>query len=311
MGVLDKKKVLVVDDQDVVRMVVSHLLRDMGAFEVYGAGSAQAAIDLLNRHSTIDLVVSDIEMEPQSGLHLLKSIRSNGTRCRYNVPVLMLTAHSGMTVVRKAIELDADGFVVKPVRPAQLEAKITEAVTMARPKREPIAYSGIDFAVRSGGGKLVVVEADAAATEALMAVAPQGEIDQVKADLAEHEKSMASAFPGVNLAVALEHMGGNRALMFNAARVFVSKYDTLADKVNALAASGDLPALAAVAHMIKGASALLGAAALSSSAAVLEQAARGSDVERARSLVPAFNGELAIALDSLCQVSLPDADAPH
>jgi CheY-like chemotaxis protein len=305
VGVLDKKKVLVVDDQDVVRMVVSHLLRDMGAFEVYAAASVQAALDQLNRHA-IDLVVTDIEMDPQSGLHLLKAIRSGATRCRINLPVMMLTAHSGMTVVRKALELDADGFVVKPVRPAQLEAKITEAITGSRAKREAFEYAAIEFEVRHGAGKLVVVEANAALAGELAAVAPQGEIEQVKAELASNDKSMASALPGVDLSVALELMGGSRKLLFNAARVFTSKYATLGAIVTAQSAAGDLPALAAIAHTIKGASALLGASTLSGAAAALEKAARADDKAAVPELLLTFVSELGIALESLKQVPLPE-----
>jgi CheY-like chemotaxis protein len=310
VGVLDKKKVLVVDDQDVVRMVVSHLLRDMGAHEVYGAGSVQAAIDLLNRH-TVDLVISDIEMDPQSGLHLLKAIRSGATRSRINVPVMMLTAHSGMTVVRKALELDADGFVVKPVRPAQLEAKVTEAINAGRAKREAPEYAAIDFEVRHGAGKLVVVQNDAApgeevAAHGLAALPPQREIEQVKAEIAENEQSMASALPGVDLAKALVLMSGNRKLLFNAARVFVSKYTGLSATVTAHAAAGQLPELAAVAHTIKGSSALLGASILSGAAAALEKAARAGDAPAVPELVLSFVTELGVALESLKQVPLPD-----
>ncbi len=305
MGVLDRKKVLVVDDQDVVRMVVSHLLRDMGANEVYAAASVQAALDHLNRRS-IDLVVTDIEMDPQSGLHLLKAIRSGATRSRINLPVMMLTAHSGMTVVRKALELDADGFVVKPVRPAQLEAKLTEAMLAGRAKREAFEYAAIDFEVRHGAGKLVVVESEAVAAGDLAATAPQGELELVKAELASNEQSMASALPGVDLSAALELMGGNRKLLFNAARVFTSKYATLAATATAHSAAGDLPALAGLAHTIKGASALLGAAALSGAAAVLEQAARANQAAAVPELLLTFVSELGVALDSLEQVPLPD-----
>lgn len=305
MGVLDKKKVLVVDDQDVVRMVVSHLIRDMGAFEVYGAASVQAALDQLNRHA-IDLVVTDIEMDPQSGLHLLKAIRSGVTRARINTPVMMLTAHSGMTVVRKAIELDADGFVVKPVRPAQLEAKITEAMAAGRARREPADYAAIDFEVRHGAGKLIVVPAEAAAAGELAAIAPQGEIEQVKAELAQNEQTMAAALPGVDLAAALALMGGNRTLMFNAARVFVSKYGSLGATAMGHGAAGELPALGNLAHTIKGASALLGAGALSGAAATLEKAARADDKVGVAALLAPFVAELAVVLESLAKVSLPD-----
>jgi CheY-like chemotaxis protein len=305
VGVLDKKKVLVVDDQDVVRMVVSHLLRDMGAFEVYAAASVQAAIDQLNRH-TVDLVITDIEMDPQSGLHLLKAIRSGATRSRINVPVMMLTAHSGMTVVRKALELDADGFVVKPVRPAQLESKVTEAILAGRAKREAFEYAAIDFEVRHGAGKLVVVQTEAAPAEGLAAIAPQGELDMVKAELAENEQTMASALPGVDLDAALALMGGNRKLLFNAARVFVSKYASLAATVTAYAATGQLPSLAAVAHTIKGSSALLGASTLSAAAAALENAARAGDEAAVPELVLTFVSEFGVALESLRQVHLPE-----
>jgi CheY-like chemotaxis protein len=154
--VLLNKRVLVVDDQEMVRMVVAHLLREMGAADVQGAGGVPAALDLCAR-GRVDLIISDIEMEPLSGLHLLKAIRSGTSRARHDTPVMLLTSHSGMSIVRKAIELDADGFVVKPVRPVQLEAKVEEALGAVRGKRDFSAYAAIEISLKHGGGMLTVL----------------------------------------------------------------------------------------------------------------------------------------------------------
>jgi CheY-like chemotaxis protein len=157
MKVLRNKRILVVDDQEVVRMVVAHLLRDMGAAEVVNVSSVAATLDLLRR-GRFDLIISDIEMEPLSGLHLLKRIRSGATAARHVTPVMLLTSHSGMSIVRKAIELDADGFLVKPVRPAQLEMKVQEALESAGSKRGFEYYAAIEVELEHKVDVLSVVE---------------------------------------------------------------------------------------------------------------------------------------------------------
>lgn len=81
-------KILVVDDEDDLRLLYTDELLDEG-YEVVGAGSGREARDLLAR-DRFDLMILDIQMRGESGLDLLKDI----VRERDDLPVILCTAFS-------------------------------------------------------------------------------------------------------------------------------------------------------------------------------------------------------------------------
>ncbi len=118
-----KARVLVVDDDTLMREVLKALLRDEG-FEVAGeARDGQSALALLER-TRPDIVCLDVNMPGMSGLDVLKSIRS-----RYSdIRVVMITGDSSMGTVREAVGYGAMGYIIKPFKAGRVSSSLVAAM---------------------------------------------------------------------------------------------------------------------------------------------------------------------------------------
>jgi type IV pilus assembly protein PilB len=105
-----KKRVLVVDDDRMIRMLVKMLLQRDG-YEVLEAQNGREAIDiaLTNRP---DLLITDLNMPEVDGYETLSALRSEAS-CAL-LPVIVLTAENGPEVQQTVLDLGADDYLVKP-----------------------------------------------------------------------------------------------------------------------------------------------------------------------------------------------------
>ncbi len=109
----DMKRVLIVDDEPMVREVLATYLGREG-FEAVEAGDAHSARSLVPE---ADLVVLDVMLPGSSGLDLLREIQGS-------VPVIMLTALTEETDRVLGLELGADDYVTKPFSPREVVARV-------------------------------------------------------------------------------------------------------------------------------------------------------------------------------------------
>ena len=124
MNLLEKPtRVLVVDDDTLMREVLKALLREEG-FQVAGeAKDGASALAQLERLQP-DLVCLDVNMPGMSGLEVLKVIKSRSQDIR----VVMITSDSSMGTVREAVGYGAVGFIVKPFKAGRVGATLRAAV---------------------------------------------------------------------------------------------------------------------------------------------------------------------------------------
>ena len=111
------KKVLVVDDEAVVRMCLKTYLDGWG-FEVKEAVDGQVALEQLGKED-FDLLISDILMPKKDGWEVIKEIRSN-PRMK-NIPIIVLTAKNEDADMFKGYDLGANYYITKPFSKAQLQ----------------------------------------------------------------------------------------------------------------------------------------------------------------------------------------------
>ncbi|RQO67168.1 response regulator [Aquitalea sp. FJL05] len=142
---LEKLKILVVDDQSLVRTLVSQSLQSMGirAENISQAPDGSTAMRTLDMRM-VDLVLCDVEMKPMNGLDLLKELRCGHTMNASNLPFIILSGHADRGNVTVAVQLHADGFVVKPPKPVDVEKAIAQALRRTRPEVDPFSYYGVD-----------------------------------------------------------------------------------------------------------------------------------------------------------------------
>ena len=118
------KTILIADDSDSVRELVSFTLENAG-YKVVAGIDGQDALKHLNG-SSIDLVVTDLHMPNMDGIGLIKNIRS---RDEYKfVPILFLTTESQIEKKEEAKAAGATGWIVKPFLPEKLLATISKVI---------------------------------------------------------------------------------------------------------------------------------------------------------------------------------------
>ncbi|TFI56807.1 response regulator [Sphingomonas parva] len=114
-------RVMIVDDDAEMRQLVRRMLERMGFTQIYAAKDGAEGLPLaLSQHP--DLIIADYEMPTMHGLQLLKAVRQEPALERTGF--IMLSGVANEDVVRKAGELGADGYLAKPVTPADLKQMI-------------------------------------------------------------------------------------------------------------------------------------------------------------------------------------------
>ena len=118
------KSILVIDDNDDIRGLLSLVLQKEGYEVLEAAGGSEALIKI--NESKPDLILLDVMMPGLSGLEVLATIRESREKKISEVPVIMITSKSTIDDIDAAIELGANSYIVKPFRPANLVEKVSE-----------------------------------------------------------------------------------------------------------------------------------------------------------------------------------------
>lgn len=118
---LAAQRVLVVDDEEGPRALVTSVLQELGIGHIDGAADGQEALERFRADgAAYDLIICDWMMPRLSGLDLLKQVRET----RSDLPFLMVTALATLEAVKKALAHQVSGYIAKPFTPDQLEEKI-------------------------------------------------------------------------------------------------------------------------------------------------------------------------------------------
>ncbi|MCA9772980.1 MAG: sigma-54-dependent Fis family transcriptional regulator [Myxococcales bacterium] len=128
--VVDRARVLIVDDEVDLREFVARALRGKG-FDVDEAGTAEEGIDRLANGSH-DVVILDIRLPGMSGIEALPKVREVAPAC----VAIVMTAYGSRELAWKAIELGAYDFFTKPFKIAELEIVLQRALERRRLERE-------------------------------------------------------------------------------------------------------------------------------------------------------------------------------
>jgi two-component system chemotaxis response regulator CheY len=113
--------VLVVDDYATMRRIIRNLLQQLGFTDVDEAADGEQALAKL-RDKDFGLVISDWNMEPMTGLDLLKAVRSDA-RLKA-LPFIMVTAESKTENVVAAKQAGVSNYIVKPFNAEILKQKL-------------------------------------------------------------------------------------------------------------------------------------------------------------------------------------------
>jgi AmiR/NasT family two-component response regulator len=113
-------RILIADDEAIIRLGLKTMLQEMG-HQVITAMNGREAIQMAARQAP-DLAILDIKMPYTDGLQAARVISRERP-----MPILILTAFSDSELIDKATDLPIQGYLIKPVQPAELSAAISVA----------------------------------------------------------------------------------------------------------------------------------------------------------------------------------------
>ncbi|GAB1417567.1 response regulator [Bacteroidales bacterium] len=115
-----KKKILVIDDELSIRMLLDNFLSK--TYEVITKSDGMEGIDWLEKGNMPDLIVADIQMPNMNGYDFIKNIRSSGYF--KDIPLIMLSGIESSQEKVKCLKLGANDYMVKPFNPEELAVRI-------------------------------------------------------------------------------------------------------------------------------------------------------------------------------------------
>jgi two-component system chemotaxis response regulator CheY len=125
MAVDKNMPILIVDDYKTMLRIIRNLLKQLGFTNVDEAMDGGEALTKM-RAADFDLVISDWNMEPMTGLQLLKEVRSDDGLKK--TPFIMITAESKTENVVAAKQAGVNNYIVKPFNAATLRTKLTSVI---------------------------------------------------------------------------------------------------------------------------------------------------------------------------------------
>ncbi len=132
-------KVLVVDDEPIVREVVcAYLQRD--GFETVEAGDGETALTEATNDPSLSLVVLDVMIPEPDGLEVCRRLRA-----RSDTPIILLTARGEEADRIVGLELGADDYVTKPFSPRELATRVKTVLRRSQPTpaQAPITFDDL------------------------------------------------------------------------------------------------------------------------------------------------------------------------
>lgn len=117
--------ILVVDDYNTMRRIVRNLLKQLGFDNVDEAADGGDAFKKL-QEKNYGLIISDWNMEPVTGMDLLKQVRAHDKL--KNTPFIMVTAESKPENVIAAKQAGVSNYIVKPFNAETLKTKMSSVI---------------------------------------------------------------------------------------------------------------------------------------------------------------------------------------
>ncbi len=117
--------VLIVDDYKTMLRILRNLLRQLNFTNIEDATDGTMALEKL-REMDFGLVISDWNMEPMTGIQLLREVRSDDAL--KHIPFVMITAESKSENVIAAKEAGVSNYIVKPFNAETLRSKLTSVL---------------------------------------------------------------------------------------------------------------------------------------------------------------------------------------
>ena len=139
----DLLKILLVDDNQHMRMLLTEILRALGVRNIFEAMDGAEALQVL-RETQIDIILTDLTMGPLDGIDFVNLLRNSPDSPAPFAPVIMITGHSTMRRVAEARDAGVNEFLAKPVTARGVIHRMNLIIEHPRPFIRCEGYFGPD-----------------------------------------------------------------------------------------------------------------------------------------------------------------------
>lgn len=126
MAVDPNMKFLIVDDYNTMLRILRNLLKQLNFNNVEDATDGSMALEKLRTEGDFNFVISDWNMEPMTGIQLLREVRADDAL--KHLPFIMITAESKSENVIAAKEAGVSNYIVKPFNAETLKSKLVSVL---------------------------------------------------------------------------------------------------------------------------------------------------------------------------------------
>lgn len=139
----DLLRILLVDDNQYIRVMVREILRSVGVQKIYEARDGAEGLQIMRDHE-VDVVMTDLSMQPLDGIDFVRLLRNSPDSPNQLCPVIMITGHSTFARVNEARDAGVNEFLAKPLTARGVVERIHQVVENARPFVRTADYFGPD-----------------------------------------------------------------------------------------------------------------------------------------------------------------------
>jgi len=139
----DLLKILLVDDNHHMRVLLTEILRAIGVKHIFEASDGAQGLQMMKSHD-VDIIMTDLSMQPLDGIDFTRLIRRSKDSPNQMCPVIMITGHSTLQRVHEARDAGVNEFLAKPLTARGVIERLSQVVENPRPYVRTGSYFGPD-----------------------------------------------------------------------------------------------------------------------------------------------------------------------
>jgi CheY-like chemotaxis protein len=139
----DLLRLLLVDDNHYMRVLLAEILRAIGVTHIHEANDGAEGLQMMRDHP-IDVVMTDLSMQPLDGIDFVRLLRNSPDSPNQLAPVIMVTGHSTFARVNEARDAGVSEFLAKPLTARAVIERLHQAIEHPRPFVRCDDYFGPD-----------------------------------------------------------------------------------------------------------------------------------------------------------------------
>ena len=129
----ERTGVLIIDDEPVIQKLIEQVLRQLGVNQIAKALNGVEAMNLLQKKQRIpDVILCDMQMPEMNGPEFIAALRGLDDPDLNDIPIVACTTVSKQGVVKEALRLGINGFIVKPFSLDVIQDRVGTVLETAR-----------------------------------------------------------------------------------------------------------------------------------------------------------------------------------